>query len=322
MSEVITGTARAHGRRWGLVLAGGDGTRLRELTRLIAGAPIPKQYCRIHGDQSLLEATLSRIAPSVPAARTLVIVNHDHLHFAREQLGGLPADNILVQPSNRDTGPGMLFALLELARRDPTATVAVFPSDHYVGNPRAFLGHVEHAARVVDEYPERIGLLGIRPEWPEPGFGYIEPGVALSVRSGGHAFHVSTFREKPGVETAADIIRRGGLWNSFVMVFRVARMLELIAAMRPADYISMRALAATGSLNRNYHRLERWNFSADFLGRIPQHLAVLDADRTSWSDWGTREAIERTFAALKQVPPWQLGAVRTTTMRTSQTAAA
>src|SRR5207253_7886258 len=87
--------------------------------------------------------------------------------------------------------------------------------------------------------------------------------------------------------------------------FRVARMLDLIASVRPADYMMMRRLAAAdGSLQRKYPQLKRWNFSMDFVGHIAEHLAVVEAERISWSDWGTREAIERTFAALNQVPPW------------------
>src|SRR5262245_2498439 len=98
------------GRRepWALVLAGGDGARLRDLTTLIAGAPIPKQYCRIDGERSLLEATLARIAPVAGARRTMAIVNQSHLPLAYEQLASLPRENVLVQPANRETGPGIL----------------------------------------------------------------------------------------------------------------------------------------------------------------------------------------------------------------------
>ena len=105
-------------RLWALVLAGGDGTRLQALTRLIAGAPIPKQYCRIVGDRSLLETTLARIAPLVRRERTLAIVNRGHLSLARPQLAAIPTSNVLVQPQNLDTGPGLLVSLLALARRD------------------------------------------------------------------------------------------------------------------------------------------------------------------------------------------------------------
>src|ERR1051325_9721028 len=121
-----------------LILAGGDGTRLQELTRWIAGTPIPKQCCRLLGGRSLLEATLRRAQSFAPRERTTVIVNENHLDVGWEQVQTLPAENILIQPRNRDTGPGLLFSLLHLARRDPHGTVAVFPSDHYVGNEAVF----------------------------------------------------------------------------------------------------------------------------------------------------------------------------------------
>ena len=84
--------------RWALVLAGGDGVRLRELTRQITGKSVPKQYCRIIEDRSLLESTLMRTSAFAPASRTLVIVNRDHLPMARDQLAGVPPGNIIVQP--------------------------------------------------------------------------------------------------------------------------------------------------------------------------------------------------------------------------------
>src|SRR5262249_31613128 len=145
---------------WALVLAGGDGTRLRNLTHLIAGAPIPKQYCRILGPRSLLETTLARIAPLVGAERTLAIINHDHLAIAGAQLMGLDPRNVLVQPRNLDTGPGVLLGMLELARRDPDATVAMFPSDHHVRDSDAFRRSIERMRRVVTRLPRKIALLG------------------------------------------------------------------------------------------------------------------------------------------------------------------
>src|SRR2546425_4552928 len=201
--------APAPDRLWALVLAGGDGTRLQALTRLIAGAPIPKQYCRIVGDRSLLEATLARIAPLVPRERTLAIVNRAHLELACPQLAALPARNVLVQPENRDTGPGVLFSLLALARRQPDATVALFPSDHHIGDERRFRAHVARMARLVDEHPEKIALLGVEPDRPERGFGYILPGRRLPSATGGAAFEVVLFHEKPTPSLAARIVGRG-----------------------------------------------------------------------------------------------------------------
>jgi len=294
------------GNRWALVLAGGDGTRLQELTRRIAGAPIPKQYCRLLGDHSLLEATLKRVQSFAPRERTAVIVNQNHIDVGWEQVQTLPAENILIQPRNRDTGPGLLFSLLHLARRDRYGTVAVFPSDHYIGNEAVFMESVQQASRLVARFPDKIAVLGIHPERPDPGFGYIMPGAPLCADAEGHtAFHVRCFQEKPGAEVAALLLAQGGLWNSFVLVFRVARMLELLRSRIPAEIECMQAVYSDPLASaRAYATLVPWNFSNQLLACIPEHLAVLPVQDVSWSDWGTPEAIERTLHALQRLPPW------------------
>ena len=296
-------------RHWAVVLAGGDGTRLQELTREITGAPIPKQYCRILGERSMLQSTLVRTQHYVPLRRTLVVISSNHLDIARQQLAGLPSSNVLVQPCNRDTGPGLLFALLALAQHAPTAIVSVFPSDHYVEDDRAFIAHVSHAAGVVARLPSKIALLGIRPDRPEPGYGYIVPSAPLGALWGnGSTFHVASFREKPSMEAARGLLGQGGLWNSFVMVFQIARMLELLRATVPAQYEQMAALGQDPTLAADVYRdLQGWNFSSHFLMRIPNHLVVLQVDNVHWSDWGTRDAIERTFKRLTRRLPWKLG---------------
>lgn len=293
------------GKLWALILAGGDGTRLSALTRLIAGAPIPKQYCRLLGERSLLEATVDRISALVPADRIVTIVNRDHVGLAEPQLKALPSRNVIVQPRNRDTGPGMLLSLLALVRRDPEAIVAIFPSDHFVGDTGTFLRHVGRAERVVRRLPDRIALLGIPPEHPDPGFGYVEPGEP----TGYDARSVAAFHEKPCAAAAEALVERGGLWNSFVMVCQAARMLHLLEGRRLRDVEHMRRVVDhPEALAELYAGLTPWNFSHDFLARVPEHLVVVRAEGTGWSDWGTRESIERTLRRLDRVPPWFLPA--------------
>ncbi|HZP42152.1 MAG TPA: sugar phosphate nucleotidyltransferase [Candidatus Binatia bacterium] len=285
---------------WALVLAGGDGVRLQGLTRALTGAPIPKQYCRIVGDRSMLEATLARTAPLVPPARTLAVVNRDHLPLAREQLRVLPARNVLVQPSNRDTGPGILFGLFRLARRSPAATVVVLPTDHFVRDEGRFLAHLARAIDVVRRLPKRIVLLGIVAQRAETGLGWVQPGRALSDDATMPALRVRAFVEKPDAATAEAMMRAGGLWNSFVMCFRLDAMFALLARHRPHDVAALRR----GGV-RSHSALPPWNFSRDFLARVPRRLLVVPVGDVGWSDWGTPEAIERSLVALNVVPPWR-----------------
>jgi mannose-1-phosphate guanylyltransferase len=284
----------------GLVLAGGDGLRLQALTRALTGRPIPKQYCQLVGRRSMLEATLARIEPLIPPDRTLAIVNRNHLPFATEQLRGLPAANLLVQPRNCDTGPGLLFALLRIARRDPRATLAVFPSDHYIRDDRAFLASVVDGLTLVRRSPEKIVLLGMTPRHAEPGLGYLEIGGAVPGTPRPGVFRVEAFVEKPNRTTAEDIIRRGGLWNSFVMIFRLDTMLALLRRRRPADYEAFARLDEGA-----YESLAPWNFSRDFLAHVADELLALPVGDVGWSDWGTPEAIEQTLLGLNVIPPWR-----------------
>ncbi len=295
------------GREWAIVLAGGDGTRLQELTRELTGRPIPKQYCRILGKRSMLETTLQRIQYYTPLDYTLVVTNSNHIGIARDQLRRVPAANVLTQPCNRDTGPGLLFPLMALTHRDPAALVSVFPSDHYVEDERAFIGHVRHAAGIVRQHPNKIATLGIRPDRAEPGYGYILPAGRLGPPLGnGGTFHVSSFCEKPPIEVAQDLLHQGGLWNSFVMVFQARRMLELLRATVPVEFQRLWAVYADPTAMADiYPGLPPWNFSHDFLAHIPQHLLVLQVDDVHWSDWGTRAAIERTLRRLTQAVPWE-----------------
>ncbi len=291
---------------WALVLAGGDGTRLQHLTHRLTGSPIPKQYCRILGERSMLEHTLHRIAPVVPPDRTMVVLNRSHLPVARPQLSGVPRSNWIVQPSNRDTGPGLLLSLLALRERAGNAVVAIFPSDHFVADDARFRRYVRGAVNLASAPSGPVVLLGIRPDRVEPGFGYIRPASRLEGERAMAAFRVAGFTEKPAYEEARTVVRSGGLWSTFVMASRVGRLLDLVATLRPHDHQRMaRAWRSPRALDALYAETKAWNFSRDVLALAPDALVVLRADRTGWSDWGTPEAIERTLASLAIEVPWR-----------------
>jgi mannose-1-phosphate guanylyltransferase len=305
--EVALMPARGTAQHIALVLAGGDGVRLQELTREITGEPIPKQYCRLLNGKSLLEAALSRACHFASNHRTMVIVNRNHLNFAGEQLRTLPVKNIFVQPSNRDTGPGMIYGLLHIAQMCPDAVIATFPSDHYIDNDRALISHVRRAATVVSRMPDKVVLLGITPDRPETDYGYILPGqpVRFSGYTSGFS-RVVGFKEKPGFADAQKMISQGSIWNMFLMVFQLSRMLELLKAYASKESSMLFDIPlCREKAEQAYQNLAPWNFSSQFLARITEHLLVLKVSNVKWSDWGTRESIERTYQSLQLVPEWR-----------------
>jgi len=300
---IIASAAEAPSNRLALLLAGGDGKRLQDLTREVAGVPIPKQYCRLLHGSSLLEATVTRAHLFAPRDRITVIVNHSHLPLAMEQLRALPAANILVQPLNRDTGPGLAFALLQIEKIHPDAIVAVFPTDHYIDEDRMFVAHVLHAVSLIARAPDKVAVLGVVPDRPETGYGYILPDGPLENYP--RAYRVKTFSEKPALAGAREILSRGGLWNTFVMVFKISRMLELLSQFFPDDLHMLSLLREAPEKAADvYKTIGAWNLSTQVLARIPKHLILVEVANVRWSDWGTRESVERTYRALNLVPSW------------------
>ena len=131
--------------RWGVILAGGEGARLRPLTRTLAGDDRPKQFCAILGDTSLLEGTRRRVMLGVAPQRTLVMVTRTQERFYVPALASMRTGAVVVQPENRGTAPAVLYALLRLTTLAPRDRVAFFPADHHVSDDRAFMSHVDAA---------------------------------------------------------------------------------------------------------------------------------------------------------------------------------
>jgi len=184
----------------------------------------PKQFCHILPGQTLLEATERRIARVIPSQRTPVALTRAHERYYRPLLQNLPARALLVQPENRRTAPAILYGALRIAADAPLATVATFPTDHYVSDDARFMEHVVTALDVLRTRPELIVLLGIEAARAETEYGWIEPGEAIA---GTPLFRVGRFFEKPDAALAETMLGQRGLWNSLVLV---ARVLEVVAA--------------------------------------------------------------------------------------------
>jgi mannose-1-phosphate guanylyltransferase len=296
---------------WAIVLAGGEGRRLRPLVERIHPDGRPKQYAVLVGERSLLRRTLDRVALAVPPERTLVVQTRAHARFFPAEFSASGAPTILVQPEDRGTAAGVLLPALRVAWRDPGATIAVFPSDHFVIDDAAFMRHVVSLLPVVDRHPDRLVLVGAAPDSAEPGYGWIEPGPRLDEASSGEVRAVLRFVEKPSPAEAQACLENGSLWNTFVMLGRTRTLIEAARRVLP-DLVARLARirpfidtpAEARAVEQAYRLSSTANFSQTVLAPSPARLAVSRLPALAWSDWGTPERVIDTLRRMGLAPPW------------------
>lgn len=290
---------------WGVVLAGGDGRRLAGLPTRLGFPGCPKQFCPIPAARSMFEETVGRVEHLVPPERILAVVLRRHLRWAWSQLRALRSENILIQPENRETAPGMLLPAMAVAARDRHATIAFFPSDHFIREEDRLLEHVRVAQAFVESDPTRLILLGIRPDAPTADYGWMEPGDHVAREGGLSLFRVRRFWEKPDRERAKTFFRAGYLWNSFILIGKARQVLRLFWQHLPEVYrpfVAHRhrlgALFPQRGLDPLYEMLPVRNVSQDLLTKAASRLTVLPVRGVTWSDWGTEERILETLRRL------------------------
>jgi len=203
----------SRGQLWGIVLAGGEGVRLKRLVRRLCGDHRPKQYVRLFGDRTLLEQTLDRVALGIPPSRTAVVTLRSHAGYFADQSNSFGSPHVLIQPADRGTAAGILLPAHWVSQRDPDATLAVFPSDHFVLGAATFMAHVAQAAAWVNERPDRLVLVGAQATDAEVEYGWIELGKPLSSPSDDRMWEIRRFWEKPSEEKARLCLAAGCLWG-------------------------------------------------------------------------------------------------------------
>jgi len=307
-------------RPWGVILAGGDGTRLKAVSRLISGDNRPKQFCSLLGSRSLLARTRGRLAPAISPDRMIFAVVSNHEQFYQPELADVDESRIVVQPANRGTTAAIIYSLLRLTRLEKDPIVAFFPADHHFVDETAFARALDGAFEVVHKRPELLVLLGARAETAEVEYGWIEPGLPVNNDRdcSPSVFYVNRFWEKPSAATARALMSSGCLWNTFVIAGRAQTFLEIIESTTPRALQSFKPVADSRLRDEEtkraaalYEALPTGDFSREVLTGRPERLAVFRMDDAGWGDLGTPEgvlaAMEKTAQAERLSPTRALG---------------
>jgi mannose-1-phosphate guanylyltransferase len=317
MQELSTSERRApdlidRGHVWAVVLAGGQGIRLRELTRHVYGDDRPKQYAVLTGSKSLLRQTLDRVSRLVPRQQIAVVTMAGHSAYVTAELKHeTPTPHVLEQPRDRGTAAAVLLAAHWILARDPAAVMVVLPSDHFVGEDEAFMGHVGDALGFLSRQGDRIVLLGAEPSEPETDYGWIELGEPLPGPGPSQLYRVRHFREKPIQAMAEELYRAGALWNTFVFAGRATTLVEAGSDCLPALHERLVRLSRflgteheRWAIRQAYELSPRANFSQAVLERCPRKLAVVRLSAVSWRDLGTPRRVVETLGELGMQPDW------------------
>ncbi|MEW6338328.1 MAG: mannose-1-phosphate guanylyltransferase [Acidobacteriota bacterium] len=275
-----------------LVMAGGSGTRFWPMSR---GAR-PKQVLPLDGGASLLASTLARLAPLIPAERTLVVTGREMEEAVRAEAGAIPAGNVLVEPVGRDTAACVGWAAWRLSRSHPGAVMVVVPADHRIPDGSALRGGLAAAAAAAFA---RGGLvtLGIRPVRPETGFGYLELGDVEGGAGGLPVVRVRRFVEKPDRARAEAMLASGNYrWNAGIFAWTVEAIRDAIRRHLPElaeglDAMSRHADDAgdVEAVRTYFPTLPRVSIDFGVMEKAPTVWAVL-VDFV-WSDVGSWPAL-------------------------------
>jgi len=273
-----------------VILSGGSGTRLWPLSRTM----YPKQFIRFFDEQtsSFLAVTLRRLGSEAGFANPIIVCNNDHRFLVKDEAerAGVHPCAILLEPMARNTAPAAAVAALRVTREDPAGILAVMPSDHVIKDEHAFVGAIEHAAKVART--GKLVLFGIAPSAPHTGYGYICRGAPLAGFTG--AFAVERFTEKPDRETAAAYLQAGTyFWNSGIFVFAARAFLDELARLEPSILDAARQALSGAREDLGFLRLDAGAFarapatSIDYaVMERTASAAVLPVD-IGWSDVGS-----------------------------------
>ncbi len=276
---------------YALIMAGGGGTRLWPMSR----NETPKQLLPLIEEQSMFQVSVERLSPLLPSERIYVVTGAKYVDALREQAPEIPAENFVIEPYGRDSGPAAALGVTVIQKRDPKAIIALLTADHHISNREGFRGVLAASFEAAEK--GAIITLGISATLPSTAFGYIRKGDQTGVVNGWKVYRSLGFTEKPNIERAVAFIRSGEYsWNSGMFIWTARRAFDEFERQQPVMYSAMqRLLTAVDTPAYETVLSDVW----ETMPKISLDYAVMeDAEDVSvipidigWSDVGSWDAL-------------------------------
>jgi mannose-1-phosphate guanylyltransferase len=276
-----------------VIMAGGSGTRFWPRSTEAR----PKQFLNIFGDRTMLQSTVDRVESLISAERVWIITNDKYVDLVREQLPDVPANNIVGEPVAKNTAPCIAAAAGLIQEQDPNGTMVVLPADHQISQPDKFLPILQAAAAKARD-SKALVTIGIKPDRPETGYGYIEFDEDTSEIYKQHETKkVKQFREKPDLETAREFVDSGNfLWNSGMFIWQASTILKEFEQHLPSIYTEVEKLIPSvgtenqkEAVNSFYHGCP--SISVDYGIMEQSETVYVVPGAFGWNDVGSWKAV-------------------------------
>ena len=272
-----------------VIMAGGIGSRFWPMS----SESVPKQFLDVLGTgRSLLQMTVDRFLPISDLSRIWVVTSKAFESQVREQLPDLPEQNILLEPCRRNTAPCIAYVSWVIKSQDPTANIVVSPSDHCVTDVARFQKAISECLQFTEQ-SDAIVTLGMHPDRPETGYGYIEADLSYATLTNQNIYRVDSFKEKPNLEVAEQYIQKSNYyWNSGIFVWNVSTIVNAFRVYQPSIAKIFESLLPIYGTDREQEEINRQfpeceNISVDYaIMEKAEEIFVCPAD-FGWSDLGT-----------------------------------
>ena len=278
-----------------LIMAGGKGTRFWPKST----DEKPKQFLNLIGNQTMIQMTYDRINKLISKEKIFVVTCKKYKELVQEQLPELPEKNIIIEPEGRNTAPCILLATLYIKQFFENAEIAVFPSDHIVNDEDMFVDELKLALDYIEnENQNAIITLGISPNRPETGYGYIKCSDEIARKDKFDIVKVERFVEKPNIEKAKQYLEDGKyLWNAGMFIFHADYMLEELRNNLPDEYqllVNLPRISEpdyTVKLEEKYSQCE--SISIDYAVMEKSNNIYVIPSKFGWDDIGTWKSLQR-----------------------------